>query len=102
MNLFYWDIGDHETLDTKADAFSAASFYYHHVELAAEFADILHRDDDAAKFEKLANRIKNAIIKTFHVPNTGRFDNATQAAQIFALYYDFSPEKDSAIQSADE
>jgi hypothetical protein len=25
-NLFYWDIGDHEALDTKADAFSAACF----------------------------------------------------------------------------
>ncbi|MBS1598067.1 MAG: family 78 glycoside hydrolase catalytic domain [Bacteroidetes bacterium] len=96
--LFYWDIGDHETLDTKAEAFSASSFYYHHVALAAEFAHILGRDDDAAKFEKLAKQIKTDIVSTFLVPHTGRFDNATQAAQIFALYYNFSPEKDSTFK----
>lgn len=95
--LFYWDIGDHETLDTKAEAFTASSFYYHHVMLAAEFAHILHRDEDASRFNKLAKQIKENIVGKFLVPNTGRFDNATQAAQIFALYYDFSPEKDSTF-----
>jgi len=96
--LFYWDIGDHETLDTKAGAFTASSFYYHHVIMAAEFAHILHREDDAAKFEKLATHIREEIIYAYHVPKTGRFDNATQAAQIFALYYNLSPEKDSTVK----
>ena len=32
------------------------------------------------------------------MPNTGRFDNATQAAQLFALWYNLSPEKDKTMQ----
>ena len=51
--LFYWDIGDHEAIDTKADAFSASCFYYHHAMLATEFAGILNKKDDAVKYTAL-------------------------------------------------
>lgn len=96
-NLFYWDIGDHEALDTKADAFSAACFYYHHAKLAETFAGILHKEEDSVKYAKLATAIKNAIVNKYNVRNTGRFDNATQAAQIFALWYGLAPNKDSVF-----
>jgi alpha-L-rhamnosidase len=97
-HLFYWDISDHESLDPKPEAFTASAFYYHHVCLAATFAGILNKTDDSLKYAKLAAQIKNAIIRKFMIPHTGRFDNATQAAQIFALYYDLTPEKDSTFQ----
>ena len=29
--LFHWDISDHEAIDTKPEALTAAAFYYHHV-----------------------------------------------------------------------
>ncbi|CAN5804001.1 glycoside hydrolase family 78 protein [soil metagenome] len=96
--LYYWDIGDHETIDPKAEAFSASCFYYHHVMLATEFAGILHATADSAKYSRLANNIRNAIVSKFWIPNTGRFDNATQAAQIFALWYHLSPEKDKTLE----
>ena len=92
-NLFYWDISDHEALDTKPEALTAAAFYYHHIRLAEEFASILNRTDDSLKYSKLAGRVKNAIIRKYLVPGTGRFDNATQSAQIFALWYGLSPEE---------
>ncbi len=92
-NLFYWDISDHEALDTKPEALTAASFYYHHVRLAEEFASILNKKDDSIKYARLAERIKNAIVRKYLVPKTGRFDNATQSAQIFALWYGLSPEE---------
>lgn len=90
--LFHWDIGDHEALDPRAEAFSAASFYYHHAALASEFAGILQRRDDSLKYAALAANIRNLIIRKYLVPGTGRFDNATQSAQLFALWYRFSPE----------
>lgn len=96
-NLFYWDIGDHEALDTKPDAFSASCFYYHHAKLAADFAGILHKQEDSLKFAKLAANIKEAIVYKYNVRNTGRFDNATQSAQILALWYNLATEKDSAL-----
>ena len=93
-NLFYWDISDHEALDPKPEGLTAAAFYYHHSRLAEEFASILNKKDDSIKYSRLANQIKNAIVRKYLVPHTGRFDNATQSAQIFALWYGLSPEED--------
>jgi alpha-L-rhamnosidase len=96
--LFHWDIGDHEALDPKAEAFSAASFYYHHAVLASTFAGILEKKEDSIAYARLSRNIKAAIVKKYWVPGTGRFDNATQAAQVFALWYDLSPEKEKTMQ----
>jgi alpha-L-rhamnosidase len=96
-NLFYWDISDHEALDTKPEAFTASAFYYHHVLIAAEFAGILSRKDDSVKYSKLAGKIREGIINRFQVGKTGRFDNATQSAQLFALWYGFTENKDSTF-----
>jgi alpha-L-rhamnosidase len=96
--IFYWDISDHEALDAKPEALSAAAFYYHHVCLAARFASILHKTDDSLKFSRQAQQIKNTIIQKFLVKGTGRFDNATQSAQLFALWYDLSPERKKTMK----
>jgi alpha-L-rhamnosidase len=40
----------------------------------------------------MADHLKALIVKKYWIPNTGRFDNATQGAQLFALWYKFSPE----------
>ncbi len=96
--LFHWDISDHEALDPRPEAFSAAAFYYHHALLASEFAGILGKEEDSLKYAKWSNNIKDAIVRKYLVPNTGRFDNATQAAQLFALSYNLSPEKDASMK----
>jgi len=96
--LFHWDIGDHEALDPKAEAFSASSFYYHHAVLAAKFAGILGKKEDSVRYARRSQNIRRAIVAKYLVPGTGRFDNATQAAQIFALWYDFSPEKEKTMK----
>jgi alpha-L-rhamnosidase len=98
QGLFHWDISDHEALDPRPEAFSAACFYYHHALLATEFAHILGKTDDAKKYEALAKRIKTDIVRKYEVPNTGRFDNATQSAQILALWYDLSANKDLVMK----
>lgn len=96
--LFHWDIGDHEALDPRAEAFSAACFYYHHAVLASKFAGILEKKSDSVKYARLSANIKRAIVKKYLVPGTGRFDNATQAAQIFALWYELTPEKEETMK----
>ena len=97
-NTFYWDISDHEALDPKPEALSAAVFYYHHILLGAEFAGILGLRDDSLKYAKLAKQVKATTVDKFLVPSTGRFDNATQSAQVFALWYDLSPEKQNSLK----
>jgi alpha-L-rhamnosidase len=96
--MFYWDISDHEALDAKPEALSASCFYYHHLQLAAEFAGLLHKQDDSVQFAKQAQQLKNAMARKFLVKGTGRFDNGTQSAQLFALWYKLSPEKDLSLQ----
>ena len=95
--LFHWDISDHEALDPKPEAFTASSFYYHHALLAAEFARILKNEEDEKKYQSLAKNIRNAIIAKYWIPATGRFDNATQSAQLFALWYQFAPDKKASL-----
>lgn len=94
--LLYWGISDHESLDPKPEAFTSAAFYYHHLKLAEEFAGILNKKQDSIKYGRMANQVKNAIVSKFLVTGTGRFDNATQSAQIIALWYGFSPEKEGS------
>jgi alpha-L-rhamnosidase len=97
--LFHWDISDHEALDPKPEAFTAACFYYHHAKIASQFAGVLNKDADSVKFEKLAQQIKRLIVRKYLVPETGRFDNGTQSAQIFALWYGLSPEEDKTFDA---
>lgn len=93
-NLHFQDISDHEALDTKPEALTASAFYLHHVQLLAGFAKILGKEQDAQAYQELARQIRTAITAQFMVPGTGRFDNATQTAQIFALYYYLAPESE--------
>lgn len=96
--LYHWDISDHEALDPRPEAFSASAFYYHHVRLGAKFAGILDKNEDSVFYSKLAQNIKRNIVNRYYVKGTGRFDNATQSAQLFALWYDLSPEKDLTMK----
>jgi alpha-L-rhamnosidase len=91
--LFHWDISDHEALDPRPEAFSASVFYLHHVLLASEFAGILGKKEDSVQYEKHASRITRDIVSKYYVKNTGRFDNATQSAQVMALYYHLKDEE---------
>jgi alpha-L-rhamnosidase len=92
-------ISDHESIDPKPVALSATAFYYHHVIILAEFAELLAKKEDAANYQKLANEIREAFIKTFLNPGSGIFDSGTQAAQLISLYYKLVPdqEKKAAI-----
>jgi alpha-L-rhamnosidase len=100
--LFHWDISDHEALDPRPEAFTAACFYYHHAKLAEEFAGILDKKEDSLKYSKLSEQIKRDIVRKYLIPKTGRFDNATQSAQLFALWYHLSPEEGSLKILMDE
>ncbi|HEY4325259.1 MAG TPA: family 78 glycoside hydrolase catalytic domain [Mucilaginibacter sp.] len=98
-NLFEHEIGDHEALDPKPIAFDASLFYYHHIQLAADFAGILGKTQDSIKYAVLADKIKHAIVAKYHIPGTGRFDNATQGAQLFALWYKLPFDKQLAYKA---
>jgi alpha-L-rhamnosidase len=96
--LFHWDISDHEALDPKPEALSASAFYYHHMLLGAEFAGILGKKEDSVQYAKVASQIKNRIIDKYYIPNSGRIDNGTQSAQLFALWYGLTPDENLSMK----
>lgn len=98
-HLFYWDISDHEALDTKPEALTAGAFYYHHALLMAEFSAILNKKENADKYTKLADNIKKALVRKYLVNGTGRFDNGTQSAQLFALWYQLAPDRQATMKT---
>ena len=84
-------ISDHESLDPKPEALTSTAFYYHIVQLAAGFAEVLDRPADAQGYRALADSIAGAFVAAHLRPGTGVFDTGTQAAQAFALWYGLVP-----------
>ena len=92
-------ISDHESLDPKPTALTGTAFYYAAAKLVADLAGIIGRNDDADRYAKLTREIKEAFVRRFLKPGSGRFDIGTQACQAFALYFDLVParERQAAI-----
>jgi alpha-L-rhamnosidase len=90
------DISDHESIDRKPVALSATAFYYHHVIILKEFAELLNWETDITTYGKLADEIRATIVKTFLKPGTGIFDSGTQGAQLIAFNYNLVPENEKS------
>ena len=85
-------IGDHVSIDERPTPVTSTAFYYHHARILSEMADLLGKEKDAKSYAELANDIKEAFINKFVNEETGEVYTRTQAAQVFALYYDLLPE----------
>jgi alpha-L-rhamnosidase len=91
-------IGDHEGLHRPPTALTGTAFYYANAAIMAQLAEALGRRADAAEYHALALRIKAAFQKRFDPDGTGRFAEAGESSQAFALYFDLvaPQERDSA------
>lgn len=99
-------IGDHVALNAKHVPLTSGAFYYHHVQLLAEFARILLRQDDAAEYGKLADSIRDSFNRHYlqktperaadqrsdPAAGSGAYDTAhNETTQVFPLWYDLTP-----------
>ena len=93
-------ISDHVSIDERPVPVTSTAFYYHHARILADMADLLGKSEDAKVYSTLAEDIKEAFIKEFVNIETGEVYTRTQAAQVFALYYDLLPEdvKNKALE----
>lgn len=71
--------------------FLAQCFYAHSTQLLINAARILGRNDEAATYEALLKRIKDAFLKEYVTAN-GRMVSSTQTAYVIALNFDMLPE----------
>ncbi|MFA5650520.1 MAG: alpha-L-rhamnosidase C-terminal domain-containing protein, partial [Proteiniphilum sp.] len=85
-DLYFAGLSDHEALDDRPIALTSSLFYYHHVKLFAEFAGILNEKEAEKEYTRKSESIRQKIIQHFFNKD-GQVDNATQTAQVFALWY---------------
>ena len=85
----------------KEDAHSASTdgilmstgYSYYNCCLLVKFAEILGRTEDAEKYAKLADRVKNAFLTKWWHADTAKVDTGSQGAQAFALWLGILPEE---------
>ncbi|WP_373495242.1 alpha-L-rhamnosidase C-terminal domain-containing protein, partial [Aquiflexum sp.] len=85
-------IGDHVSIDERPTPVTSTAFYFHHARILSDMANLLGKTEDANTYKSLAGEIKKAFIKEFVNEQSGKVYTHTQAAQVFALYYDLLPE----------
>ncbi|HOD50281.1 MAG TPA: family 78 glycoside hydrolase catalytic domain [Candidatus Hydrogenedentes bacterium] len=90
-HIYVGGISDHESLVEKPEL-TGTAFYAYNVALAREFAALLGRKDDAARYDALGAKIAAAFNSRYLEPETGRYGAGTQASQAFPLYMNLVPD----------
>jgi alpha-L-rhamnosidase len=94
-HLIYHDIGDHVAVNAKHIPLTSGAFYYHHVRLLAEFAQLLNMPGDATEYRALADSIRDAFNRHYLQGASASYDTAhNETTQVFALWYGLAPEQD--------
>jgi len=70
------------------------AYYVHCLELMAQYATLLGKADDAARYRELAGRMKTAFNRAFLKPDGGQYDNGSQTACVLPLALDLAPDGD--------
>ncbi len=68
------------------------SYFIYDLTLMARYARMLGKDNDAARFEALAERMEKAFNEEFFDPETQLYDNGTQTSSVLTLAFDLVPE----------
>jgi len=69
----------------------ATSYYYHNLNLMAQYAGILGNDDDVKVFKDEAKVILKAFNNKLYNKAVGFYGNGSQTSQILPLYFDMVP-----------
>jgi alpha-L-rhamnosidase len=68
----------------------ATAFFAHSTDLVARTSRVLGKNDEAARYTDLLDRIKTAFVREFVTP-AGRVGEGTQTAYVLALHFDLLP-----------
>jgi alpha-L-rhamnosidase len=80
-------LGDWSPAKTKTpEAVTSTAYYYRDARIVAATARMLGRDDEARKYDDLADGIRDAFNRKFYSPATGSYANGSQTALSCALY----------------
>jgi len=90
--LFYSEEDDNSGRSAVTDRYLIAQcFYAYSTQLLINAARVLGKTEDAARYQILLGKIKEAFLKEYVAPN-GRLASNTQTAYVLALQFDLLPE----------
>jgi alpha-L-rhamnosidase len=92
--------GDWVPIEKTPGALVSTFFYYYSAHLTSQMARILGKTEDAEKYAKLADEIREAFDKKFWNPALEAYGNGTQTSQVLALYLGFAPKPRSGTALA--
>jgi len=77
---------------------TGTAIYYYNLQIMQQIANMFEKFDDAAKYGKLAEEVKNSFNKTFFNPKTKQYATGSQAANAMAIYMKLvKPEHKQAV-----
>jgi alpha-L-rhamnosidase len=80
-------LGDWCPVKTQTPAeITSTAYYFKDAEILSHIATVLGKDEDSAKYRKLAGEIRTAFNNHFFDPQTKQYGGGTQAALSCALY----------------
>ena len=74
----------------------STGYLYFNYTLLAQFARVLGKEDDAARFDECAAHVRDALLARWYHPETCTLDTGSQSAQAFGLWLRVIPEADRA------
>ncbi len=80
------------------DAYIADVYYMNSAEIVAKSAALLGKEEDAAAYGALVEKLRREISEEYFTPN-GRCAITTMTGYILALYYNLTPHRDRALKS---
>ncbi|MDR2773169.1 MAG: glycoside hydrolase family 78 protein [Tannerella sp.] len=89
-----WCLGDWCTPDRLElpESLVNTSYYYHSASLMARVAGVLGNEADSLYFAELAERIKSDFHRVFFNPETRRYGDGRQGANVFPLAFGMVPD----------
>jgi alpha-L-rhamnosidase len=95
-------LGDWSAWKTKTPtAFTSTATLYLDAKRLAQIATILEQREDAEKYRKLADKVKDECNRSFFNTTTGNYANGSQTANSVALFFGLVPDehKDAVVAS---
>jgi len=90
--LFYSKNDDRDGISAITDKYLIAqAFFIHSAELLYKTAKVLNRNEDAAYYDSLVNKLKESFRNEYLTPN-GRLVSSTQTAYVLALRFGLLPD----------
>ncbi|MDH4202828.1 MAG: family 78 glycoside hydrolase catalytic domain [Phycisphaerae bacterium] len=76
---------------------TSTGYYYKDAQLMARMAALLNKDEDASKYNALAELIAEALNKKAYDSKTGLYDGSCQTSQLTALYQGFAVDREKVL-----